>query len=201
MKKRCVVAFAGHMIDKPSRPSPRFPPQAEFAVQSAICDEIKRLSPTVAVSSAANGGDIIFAEEVLKQKIPLYIVLPFKDKRSFIRQSVAYAGKQWVIRFRKVCTQASGLYFVKPGSYEDERDFEDNQHAVIFFALGFAAANNMRIIPLILYDDSQPEDGLGGTISFLKLLTGLNIEFHAINMAAIRAGLHPEVNVRDKGRK
>ena len=186
MKGRCVVAFAGHMIDRPDRPSPRFPAWAEPAVQSTIRESITRLCPAVVVSSAACGGDIIFAEEALRQEIPLYVVLPFKDRRSFIHHSLAYAGESWVRRFRKVCKRAEQVYFVKPGPYENEGDFVDNQHAVIFFALGFAASAEMRLTCLILYDDTQPEDGIGGTVSFLKLLTGLGIEFEAINMTVVR---------------
>jgi hypothetical protein len=180
------------MIDKPTRTSPRFPTWAEAAVQATVQEAIARLSPTVAVSSAACGGDIIFAEEILRQQIPLYIVLPFKDRESFIKQSVAYAGKQWISRFRNICNKAEDVYFVKPGPYEDDRDFLDNQHAIIFFAQGIAAAVRMRLTCLILYDDTQPGDGIGGTVSFFKLLNGLNIEFEAINMAVIRDDLQSE---------
>jgi hypothetical protein len=198
MRHRCVVAFAGHMIDQPTRPSPRFPAWADAAVQAAVREAIARLSPTVAVSSAACGGDIIFAEEILRRKIPLYVVLPFKDRESFIQQSVAYAGEQWVSRFRNVCIEAKDVYFVKPGPYEDDRDFLDNQHAIIFFAQGFAAAVGMKLICLILYDDTQPEDGIGGTVSFFKLLNGLNIEFDAINMTVIRTDLQSEQEEQSK---
>lgn len=189
MQNRCVVAFAGHMIDQPTRNSPRFPPWAEEAVQIAVREAIARLSPTVAASSAACGGDIIFAEEILRQKIPLYVILPFKDRENFIQHSVAYAGEKWVDRFKNVCNDAESVYFVKPGPYEADRDFLDNQHAIIFFAQGLAAAARMDLTCLILFDDTQPGDGIGGTVSFFKLLNGLGIEFDAINMATVRADL------------
>jgi hypothetical protein len=187
------------MIDQPTRTSPRFPDWAETAVQATVREAIARLSPAVAVSSAACGGDIIFAEEILRQEIPLYVVLPFKDRESFISQSVAYAGKQWVSRFRYICSKAKDVYFVKPGPYEDDRDFLDNQHAIIFFAQGFAAAVRMRLTCLILYDDTQPGDGIGGTVSFFKLLNGLKIEFEAINMAVIRSDSQLEQEEQNRG--
>ena len=182
---RCVLAFAGHMIDQPGRSCPRFPSWAESAVQLKIRKEIARLSPAAAISSGACGGDIIFAEESLKHGASLCIILPFQDRNDFIQRSVAYAGEHWVERFNKVCDQAR-LYYVKPDCYQDDKDYEDNQHAVIFFAMGFAAARNMQLICLLLYDDTQAGDEIGGTRSFLDLCEQLQIKCDRIDMVAIR---------------
>ena len=186
MNELCVLTFAGHMIDSPVRSNPRFPASTEPDVQSSIRKKIVDLSPVVAISSAACGGDIIFAEEALEQKIPLYIILPFEDKEDFIKRSVLYAGEQWKNRFWEIYNQAQHTYFVKSGSFEGDKDFEDNQHAIIFFGLGFARAREMQLICLILYDSTQPGDGIGGTESFFSLCEGLNIPYEKLDMAAIR---------------
>lgn len=186
MEARCILAFAGHMIDQPTRSSPRFPESAESAVRCEIHKAIINLAPTAAIASAACGGDIIFAEEVLKQEIPLYVILPFQDKEDFIQRSVAYAGEHWVQRFRTICTQAHLSYFVKPGSYESDKDFEDNQRALIFYALGFAAAVNIQLVCLVLYDNTQPSEEIGGTQSFLRLCEELEIPCITIDLVEIR---------------
>ncbi len=183
----CVVAFAGHMIDQHSRPCPRFPPTAEPAVRSHIRQMIAQLAPYAAISSAACGGDIIFAEEVLCYGAPLYVILPFADKTDFLHHSVEYAGPAWVERFHQVCAQATiSPYFVKPGSYRDDQDFEDNQRALLFFALGIAVAHKLRLVCLILCDTLQLGDQIGGTRSFLEMCRDLEIPCNIIDIAALR---------------
>jgi len=202
MEVDCILAFAGHMIDQPNRPSPRFPPWAESAVRSEIHKAITRLSPVVGISSAACGGDIIFAEVILERKIPLYVILPFQDREDFINRSVGFAGEEWVRRFRKVCNQAaSPPYFAKPGGHKHDRDFEDSQRAVIFFALGFAAAMNMQPICLLLYDDTQPGDEVGGTRSFLELCINLEIPYEIIDIKTILNGLQQDRNTAEGRRR
>jgi len=193
MEISCILSFAGHMIDQPNRLPPRFPPWVESAVRSEIRKAITSLSPVAAVSSAACGGDIIFAEEVLKQRIPLYVVLPFQDREDFIRRSVRFAGEGWVKRFRKVCDQAAlSPFFVKPGGYRNDRDFADCQRAVVFFGLGFAAAINMQFVGLLLYDDTQPSDDVGGTQSFLELCDNLRLLYETIDLHATLNDLHQD---------
>lgn len=188
---RCIMGFAGHMVDRRSRTSPRFPESAENGVRIAIRSALLRYQPRCAVSSAACGGDIIFAEEAQSLKIPTYIILPFEDREEFIDLSVEYAGMDWVERFHKVCLHSLQVFHVHPGGHRDDKDFEDNQHAVIFFTLGFGGAIKTQVVNLILYDATQPFDGPGGTKSFLDLCehlhrSGFNLAYELIDMAQIR---------------
>lgn len=188
---KCIMGFAGHMIDQPSRSSPRFPESVESKVRAAIRDALLRYQPQIAVSSAACGGDIIFAEEALNLNIPTYIILPFEDKEEFIKMSVICAGEHWRKRFHAICSKSKRVCYVRAGGYTGEKDFEGNQHAVVFFTLGFSEAVNMQIMNLILYDDTQPGDGPGGTKSFLDLCKGLerlgfDILYEVIDLAKIR---------------
>ncbi|MCG8349462.1 MAG: hypothetical protein MI924_16980 [Chloroflexales bacterium] len=187
MKSNCIIAFAGHMIDRNDRIAPRFPPYIEPAVRMKIRKTIEYLNPAAAISSAACGGDIIFAEEMLAYGALLYVILPFEDREDFIFQSVASAGPGWIERFEGVCSQAiPAPYFVKPGNYESDQDFEANQRALVFFALGVAAASNSSLKCLILCDEQQLGNQIGGTRSFLELCQGLNIPYEIIDLAAIR---------------
>jgi hypothetical protein len=58
-------------------------------IGAAIDELVKLRSVDVAISSLGAGGDMLFAAEIIKRKIPLIIYLPF-DKDEFIRTSVAY---------------------------------------------------------------------------------------------------------------
>ncbi len=188
---RCVMGFVGHMIDRPPRVFPRFPEAAEPMARAAIREVLQRYEPEAAVSSAACGGDIIFAEEALSLRISTYIILPFADEQKFIELSVAYPGADWVERFHNVCRGAAAVFQVSPGGYRGPADFEANQQAVIFFTLGYSKAVGVQIVNLVLYDDTQPFDGPYGTTSFLDLWTrlqqlGFNSSLERIDMAKIR---------------
>ena len=192
MQPSCILAFAGHMIDQAGRKPARFPPEAEATVRVKIRETIERLNPIAAVSPAACGGDILFAEEILRRDTLLYIILPFEDHQAFIEKSVAYAGSQWVERFERVRAQATHApYAVKAGSYQSDQDFEDNQRAIIFFALGLAAAKHVQLISLILYDQTLSEYKIGGTHSFYQLCRDLHIPCEHIDLATIRNGAQP----------
>ncbi len=192
MRPSCILAFAGHMIDEPGRNPARFPPESEEIVRVKIREAIERLEPIAAVSPAACGGDILFAEEILRRGTPLYIILPFQNHQSFIEKSVAYAGAHWVERFKQVCAQAAHKpYAVKPGTYQTDQDFEDNQRAIIFFALGLAAAKGIQLISLVLYDQAHSEHKIGGTHSFYRLCRDLRIPCEQIDLATIRNRVTP----------
>jgi hypothetical protein len=175
------------MIDHPDRPMPRFPAAAEQAARAALEETLTRLAPAAAIASAACGGDILFAEAVIERGAPLYVILPFEDRADFVARSVRYAGPDWEQRFQQVCERATALpYFVKGGGYHNDGDFEDNQRALIFFALGFAAARNMRLVCVVLFDEEQLGTRVGGTRSFLELCHELHIPYEMIDIAAIR---------------
>lgn len=190
MSGECVLAFAGHMIDEPGRSPPRFPSEIEPAVREAIHEYFKQLSPVAVVCSAACGGDILCAEEALTRDIPVYIILPFEDRDEFVEQSVVRGGIGWIERFERVCACASAKPFVsKAGGYEYPEDFERTQHAVVFFAIGFAAAKNVPVKNLLVFDQDA-ESKPGGAASFLKLCMMLKLEWKVIDLRKLR-GDHP----------
>ena len=166
---RCIMGFAGHMIDDPKRKIPRFPPAAEPGVRFAIQGCLDRYKPEIAVSSAACGGDIIFAEEAIKLGIPTYIILPFEDQEEFIAQSVSFAKGNWVERFNNVLREAKRVLYVNPKKYRSDIDYTSNQAGIIFFLLGVQEILKMQIVIMLLYDNQAHGDDPGGTQSFLEL--------------------------------
>jgi hypothetical protein len=154
------------------------------------------------VSSAACGGDIIFAEEAIKLGIPTYIILPFESKKEFIANSVSFAKRNWVKRFYNVLRHAEQVFYVnhkKSKDDKDAKDFEENQHAIIFFCLGIQEILKTQIINIILYDDDAPGDGPGGTQSFLGLSKrlerlGFFVAHEKIDIAKIRKQITEQDN-------
>ena len=99
-----VVTFVGHMLDRPGRPSPRFPKSIEQSVKSNIKSAIKSLNAKIGYCSLACGGDILFAEAMAEANADVTICLPF-NREDFIKTSVEFAGEQWIKRFDELISR------------------------------------------------------------------------------------------------
>ena len=103
-----VFLFSGHMIDAPGRQQPRFPTTMESAVRDAIAIELNRhgaCHQDIGVGGAACGSDILFSEGLLQRGAALRLYLAFPE-HIFLRESVAFAGHDWVQRFHAVTSRA-----------------------------------------------------------------------------------------------
>jgi MAP3K TRAFs-binding domain len=96
-----VVAFAGHMIDHPNRPSPRFPEAIAPQVKESIRHSIRTLNARIGYSSLACGSDILFIEAMIEEGAEVNLFLPFSQE-DFIKTSLAFAGSEWVTRFYNI---------------------------------------------------------------------------------------------------
>jgi hypothetical protein len=101
-----ALLFTGHMIDKADREEPRFPAWAEGRARKAIRDAVAaipwtRPGPTVGLSAAASGGDLLFLEACAELGIPTRILLALPIEE-FLAASVAPAGPVWVKRFHEM---------------------------------------------------------------------------------------------------
>jgi tetratricopeptide (TPR) repeat protein len=92
-----VLVYTGHMIDRPDRASPRFPPSLEPAVREALRERIGAMRPAAAYGSAACGADLLCLELVREAGGETHVVLPF-PVADFRRESVAFAGGDWARR-------------------------------------------------------------------------------------------------------
>ncbi|MEE9307848.1 MAG: TRAFs-binding domain-containing protein, partial [Spirochaetia bacterium] len=72
-----VVAFSGHMLDAPTRKSPRFSVAAVQSVVSRIGAVLKQLDAGISYSSAACGSDVLFLECMQKRGGETNVILPF----------------------------------------------------------------------------------------------------------------------------
>lgn len=167
--------FTGHMIDKPDRKEPRFPPSKEDAVRKRIneilTEEKNKITDELkGIAGGACGGDIIFHEscEDLGIKTELNLALP---REQFIVESVQFAGHDWIDRFnklykklpRQVLSQTKELpkWLRKKENYNI---WERNN----LWELNNALVNGGINMTLIALWDGKGGDGSGGTEHMVK---------------------------------
>ena len=101
-----VAVFAGHLIDRPGRPAPRFPEELQEDVRAALLEILQRRDVAVGYSSAGNGGDILFSECLEMLGADSHIVLPY-NRDQFLGDSVAVPGSTWEARFGAALKRAT----------------------------------------------------------------------------------------------
>ena len=158
-----AILFSGHMIDASDRSSPRFPPDKESVAASAIgtaLDAIHVRSTDLAICGGACGGDTLFAEACLARGMRVQLYLQFEEP-SFLDASVAFAGPQWVERYRRITSNARTHVRIMPRevgpSPTDTNAYERNNLWQLSNA--FAAGT----VHLIALWNGQGGDGPGGT--------------------------------------
>ena len=198
-----VVAFAGHMIDHPSRQArklpARFPPDPRLgrSVSRAIRRELDDIGVAVGYCSGACGSDILFAEQMLKRDSELHVVLPF-DRGDFYHTSVDF-GLPGMARWRKRCdrvlAQATEVHY---GTAEpflgDDVLFEFTNTFTQGLAITRARELGVEPCALVVLDPSSSKL-IGGTRYFKESWTASSREARAIDLAALRANV--SVKARD----
>ncbi|MDH4090327.1 MAG: hypothetical protein OEV74_04280 [Cyclobacteriaceae bacterium] len=170
-----VLLFTGHLIDPIDRKSERFPfgliQKVQHTIEEAL-DELELASPTVAVSSLAAGGDMIFAEGVLKRKIPLVIFIPF-EQEMFLAASVKYVKgipgedpKEWEDHFHYVLSQAAEVHELE---CTDELSvcYASCNEAMLNYALEHSNLEPKKVLALALMNNSTGTE-TGGTADFVN---------------------------------
>ncbi len=162
-----VFLFTGHMIDKPDRNSPRFPPgeQTEKAAAEAISaklDELGAGREDLAFCSAACGGDLLFAQECLRKGLSVRIRIPFEEPQ-FLEESVNFAGDHWQRLYFEVTRHPQAVVLVMPEKLGDTPrrvdPFARNNLWMMYTALAWGPAK----VRFICLWDRQAGDGPGGT--------------------------------------
>jgi class 3 adenylate cyclase len=157
-----VIVFAGHMIDAPGRPVPRFPAALAPAVEAALRDLCARFRQPIVYTSAACGADLIFIEAALDAGAEVNIVLPF-ERADFVRTSVAIGGIGWTERFDAALERAARVIMATDESHlGDDVLFEHAALLVEGFAL--LRASQLETTPTMVCVLDPVADGrLGGT--------------------------------------
>ncbi len=103
---RQVLLFAGHMVDAPDRPTPRFPPSkvaAAAAQIDAALDAFGAAPGDLGLTQGAAGADLLFAEACARRGIDVQLMLPLPEP-DFVARSIMRSSDSamWRDRFYKL---------------------------------------------------------------------------------------------------
>jgi len=123
---------------------------------------VNRLAPGFAYGSLASGGDILWAEALLRVGAELHVVLPFALEE-FVATSVSPAGSDWVQRFNRCLDAASSISYATLDAYlGDEVLFGYCAQLAMGLALLRARFLDAEVCQLALWDGA-PSSGVAGT--------------------------------------
>ena len=165
-----VILFTGQMIDAPGRTRPRFPPEKEEVARQAIQRAVKneQLRPggvTLGIAGGSSGGDILFHEVCAELGIPTRLLLALPEN-TYIQESVAPAGNNWVTRFHRLTEKLPVRVLASskelPRWLAEKKDYsfwQRNNLWMLHSALAVGGEN----VTLIALWNGQEGDGPGGT--------------------------------------
>jgi hypothetical protein len=192
-----VLLFTGHLIDNARRAEPRFPMhlagEARDLLHIYIDQELRLQPPDVAVCSLGAGGDMIFADEILKRGIPLIIYLPFDEQR-FLSGSVIYPKShpdddpsEWEREFRRILASAADVRFTDGAETgvpdnSDENPYARCNRAMIDYALEVSRGKEGSVSAIALLKPGKSGDNVqpGGTAHYVDELMVRNIPVQII---------------------
>lgn len=178
-----VVVFAGHMIDRSDRATPRFPPEIEDAIAEEIRRRIDSLNPGFGFAAAACGSDILFLEAMLDRGAENTIVLPFNTEE-FVRESVDFIpGSNWRERFDRVLARAARVITASNQRLEiGGISYEFCNELLLGLATIRARQLDTELIPLAVWNRITG-DGPGGAASAVELWRTAGHEPEIVDLA------------------
>jgi len=180
-----VVMFTGHMIDAPGKQA-RFPEEIVDAARAAIGDALDAIGPAIGYCSLACGGDLLFFNEMQKRNLELRAYLPF-ERKDFERESVAFAGENWVEHYRRAHRSARRTlrYAVRDGYLGDDCLFDYNNQLMHGEALLQARSWGTECVLLALLDPDSDRH-VGGAAATVTQWNKLGGRVKLIDLKAIR---------------
>ena len=160
-----IGLFTGHMLDRPDRAAPRFPAALEETVRAEIEACVERRDVRIGYCSLACGGDMLFAESVLKRGGEVHIFLPFNIEE-FIKSSVRLIPRDDLVeRFHRVLDNAASVRILNEhGDPDDGAAYDFCNRVLAGSAILKSQFLGMDIAPILLWDGKRG-DGGGGTES------------------------------------
>jgi class 3 adenylate cyclase/tetratricopeptide (TPR) repeat protein len=192
LKPPVILAFSGHMIDRPDREQPRFPASIENQVTEQIKKAIEELNPKIVYSSVACGSDIIFLELMQERNAEINIYLPFL-KEDFLQTSISFAGEAWVDRFQKILASYSVKYATEESYLGDNDLFAYTGNLIM--GLSMLRAKLMDTTPMFLsvIDLADTARHKAGTLDLLEKWS-YKENIHIIDISKIEKPAKPQLN-------
>jgi len=158
-----VAVFAGHLIDRPDRPQPRFPPALESGVHDAIRDRLCNADVGFGYASAGCGADILFLETLAELGAETRIVLPY-DREQFRADSVDIVpGSDWGVRYDRVLANATEVVTASEQRMAGGGMSYEYGFLMLDGTAGVRADELDTELMCLAVWDGKPGDGPGGT--------------------------------------
>ncbi len=163
-----VVVFTGHMIDRSTGGSARFPRQLESAVAAEIRGKLDTLHAGIGYSSAACGSDILFLEAMIARRAEVTIVLP-TDAEVFKPESVDVTGPagRWGERFDRVLAAASRVIVASTTATANSTLFDYANDLLLGMGMIRARQLDAKPIGMAVWDGLRGQ-GAGGTATAVR---------------------------------
>lgn len=178
-----ILAFAGHMLDKPGRDPPRFPEEKIGPIRLAIRKKLQELGFVQGFGTAAKGSDIIFLEEMVRRKVKPIVVMPFPEE-DFQRVSV---GEEWGERLDAIRHKLEVMVLQPEAPSDDGLPQAFKKSNVSIFRLAREHAKRLDESPRLLavWDGKPKGDGPGGTADVVRLWRDEGYEPIVIDINAV----------------
>ena len=191
-----VVAFAGHMVDQPGRPIPRFPAELEAPVRDAIRERLKILNAGFGFSSAACGSDILFLETLLEMGGDVHVFLPY-EKQEFIRDSVEIVpGSHWGSRCEEVLQRAASVNVASAFKFATGTVEYDYVNRLLHGMAAVLARQLDTALGALAVWDGRGGDGPCGTESSIEHWKKSDLRVEIIDINRILQRHFPELTVQ-----
>lgn len=178
---RRVAIFSGHMVDAPDRPLPRFPASKEESVQARLAGQLKEreVGPgDLAITGAARGGDLLFAELCADRGAEVWLFLPLPEE-AFLDESVRLPGGDWEERFHAMGRRPRVRRFFQDEQVEtgsDDLTVHARNNLWIIETARLLSPAPDHILAFMVWDGKQTGDGPGGTADFAERVKKLGGE-------------------------
>lgn len=160
-----VLLFSGHLIDAPSRPTPRFPAAKEPVAAQKIAEALQKLGAgpeDLALTQGACGGDLLFTEACQQRGVKVQWLQPF-DEPTFIQKSVVCHSETWRERYLKAKANLTTNIRSAPDSLGSPPKGVDPYERCNLWLLYTALSYGISKVQFICFWDGGGGDGPGGT--------------------------------------
>jgi len=162
LKPPTIVAFAGHMIDRPGRKEPRFPEELADPVKAEIAGALEEMGAAIGYASAACGADILFIEAMIERGAEVNALLPF-SRKDFLHTSVSFAGAHWGERFRRVLERVTVKYITEEGYFGGDDLFTFTGYMIQGMSILRSKIMSTKPVFLAVWKRDEKEKKQGGT--------------------------------------
>jgi class 3 adenylate cyclase/tetratricopeptide (TPR) repeat protein len=163
-----VVVFAGHLIDRPERTRPRFPPALEPVVSRAILEYLRRHDVGLGYASAGCGADILFLESLARIGARTHVVLPY-NREQFRQDSVDFVPEaDWGARYERVLDQATDLVVASEQRMVGGGASYEFGFRMLDGVAGVRADELDTELACLAVWDGRPSEGPGGTATSVE---------------------------------